>query len=189
MNILNLPTFSWAIVTGGGVLLSCVCAKWQSSRSLLLRDSTRTHRVLYTEWQRPLSAVHSIMRVKLAQAGEGGECAPLNILVRTVPSNCEVNVMLWSGFRLIYSIIKKKVLTRGFFFIYLWDERGYFFLRCMILMLEPALWIRIRLKSSWSEQVPDPVWSVYLWFAGSGSGSISLIRSGPDRDPGVKITL
>ncbi len=26
----------------------------------------------YTEWQRPISGVHSIMREKLAQAGEGG---------------------------------------------------------------------------------------------------------------------
>jgi hypothetical protein len=30
----------------------------------------------YTEWQWPLSGVDSIMRVKLAQAGEGGGCTP-----------------------------------------------------------------------------------------------------------------
>jgi hypothetical protein len=29
----------------------------------------------HTEWQRPLSVVHSIMMEKLAQAGEGGEGA------------------------------------------------------------------------------------------------------------------
>jgi hypothetical protein len=28
----------------------------------------------YTEWQRTLSGVHSIMMEKLAQAGEGGGC-------------------------------------------------------------------------------------------------------------------
>ncbi len=33
------------------------------------------HRV-QTEWQRPLSGVHSIMIEKWAQAGEGGECTP-----------------------------------------------------------------------------------------------------------------
>ncbi len=33
------------------------------------------HRV-YTEWQRPLSGVHSITMEKLAQAGEGGVCTP-----------------------------------------------------------------------------------------------------------------
>jgi hypothetical protein len=36
----------------------------------------RTHRV-HTEWQLPLSRVHSIMRVKLAQAGEGGGFTPV----------------------------------------------------------------------------------------------------------------
>jgi hypothetical protein len=30
----------------------------------------------YTEWQRLLSGAHSIMRVKLAQAGVGGGCTP-----------------------------------------------------------------------------------------------------------------
>ncbi len=30
----------------------------------------------YSEWQRPLSGVDSIMMVKLAQAGEGGGCTP-----------------------------------------------------------------------------------------------------------------
>ncbi len=49
MNILNLPTISWAVVSGGGILLSRICAEWQSSRGLLLRDNTRTpqstHRV------------------------------------------------------------------------------------------------------------------------------------------------
>jgi hypothetical protein len=30
----------------------------------------------YTEWQRPLSGVHSIMMEKLGQAGEGGGCTP-----------------------------------------------------------------------------------------------------------------
>jgi hypothetical protein len=29
----------------------------------------------YTEWQRPISGVHSIMMEKSAQAGEGGGCA------------------------------------------------------------------------------------------------------------------
>ena len=33
------------------------------------------HRV-HTEWQRPLSGVHSIMMEQLAQAGEDGECTP-----------------------------------------------------------------------------------------------------------------
>jgi hypothetical protein len=33
-------------------------------------------RTEYTELQRLLSGVHSIMRVKLAQAGEGGGCTP-----------------------------------------------------------------------------------------------------------------
>ncbi len=31
----------------------------------------------YTEWQLPLSDVHSIMMEKLAQAGEGGGCTPI----------------------------------------------------------------------------------------------------------------
>jgi hypothetical protein len=30
----------------------------------------------HTEWQRPLSGVHSIMMEKIAKAGEGGECTP-----------------------------------------------------------------------------------------------------------------
>jgi hypothetical protein len=30
----------------------------------------------YTEWQRPLPVVHSIMMEKLAQVGKGGECTP-----------------------------------------------------------------------------------------------------------------
>jgi hypothetical protein len=30
----------------------------------------------YTEWQRPLSGIHSIMMEKLDQTGEGGGCAP-----------------------------------------------------------------------------------------------------------------
>jgi hypothetical protein len=32
--------------------------------------------VTHTEWQRPLSGVHSIMMEKLGQAGEGGGCTP-----------------------------------------------------------------------------------------------------------------
>ncbi len=31
---------------------------------------------IHTEWQRPLSGVHSVMMVKSAQPGEGGECTP-----------------------------------------------------------------------------------------------------------------
>ncbi len=33
----------------------------------------------YTEWQRPLSGVHSIMTKKSAQAGEGGGCTPTTV--------------------------------------------------------------------------------------------------------------
>jgi hypothetical protein len=45
----------------------------------IFRDVSATlplyHRV-QTEWQRPLSGVHSIMNEKLAQAGKGGGCTP-----------------------------------------------------------------------------------------------------------------
>ncbi len=37
----------------------------------------------YTEWQRLLSGVHFIMRVKLAQAGEGGGARPPRLIIFT----------------------------------------------------------------------------------------------------------
>jgi hypothetical protein len=50
---------------------------WQS-RTYLLPGQSQTMRILvvgnrvHTEWQPPLSGIHSIMMGKLAQAGEGG---------------------------------------------------------------------------------------------------------------------
>jgi hypothetical protein len=38
----------------------------------------------YTEWPWPLSGVHSIMRVKSAQAGEGGRCTPTPFTISTI---------------------------------------------------------------------------------------------------------
>ncbi len=45
----------------------------------MVRDrivNTTVYSTEYTECQRPLSGVHSIMMEKLAQAGEGGGCTP-----------------------------------------------------------------------------------------------------------------
>ncbi len=51
------------------------------------------HRV-HTEWQRPLSGVHSIMMEKLAQAGEGGEgCTPTPLSLH-LPSRSKLQCML-----------------------------------------------------------------------------------------------
>jgi hypothetical protein len=47
-----------------------------------VRDS-RYHKV-YTEWQRPLSGVHSIMMEKLVQAGEGGDARPPPFIIFTI---------------------------------------------------------------------------------------------------------
>jgi hypothetical protein len=57
---------------------SCVVSHWwPRSGDRLLDFGTWTvfsaHRV-HTEWQRPLSGVHSIMMEKLSQPGEGGGC-------------------------------------------------------------------------------------------------------------------
>jgi hypothetical protein len=44
----------------------------------------------YTEWQRPLSGVHSIMMVKSAQPGEGGGCTPSPFTPSTITSKVVV---------------------------------------------------------------------------------------------------
>jgi hypothetical protein len=51
----------------------------------------------YTEWQRPLSGVHSIMMEKLAQAGEAGRCMP--ILLHSVSHHVQSCGVLssWEG--------------------------------------------------------------------------------------------
>jgi hypothetical protein len=53
-------------------------------RSTYISDISSCYSIVsiteYTEWQWPLSVVHSIMMVKSAQPGKGGECtsSPLN---------------------------------------------------------------------------------------------------------------
>ncbi len=49
-----------------------MCAICANPRSWLSGSQSTVH----TEWQWPLSGVHSIMLEKLAQAGEGGGCTP-----------------------------------------------------------------------------------------------------------------
>jgi hypothetical protein len=49
----------------------------------------------YIEWQWPLSGVHSIMRVKSAQAGEGSGCKPFHYIYHHVQS-CGVRSS-WEG--------------------------------------------------------------------------------------------
>ncbi len=44
----------------------------------------------YTEWQRPLAGVHSIMMEKSAQAGEGGVARPPPLTISTI--TCKVVV-------------------------------------------------------------------------------------------------
>jgi hypothetical protein len=44
----------------------------------------------YTELQRLLSGVHSVMRVKLALAGEGGGCSPTPFITFTITSKVAV---------------------------------------------------------------------------------------------------
>ncbi len=44
----------------------------------------------YTELQRLLSGVHSVMRVKLALAGEGGGCTPIPFITFTITSKVAV---------------------------------------------------------------------------------------------------
>jgi hypothetical protein len=48
-----------------------------------------SHRV-HTEWQLPLSGVHSILMEKLAQAGEGGGCMPMHPLLLYLPSHTKL---------------------------------------------------------------------------------------------------
>jgi hypothetical protein len=52
-----------------------VLSLWSRSQS-----TYNTH----TEWQRPLSDVHSILIEKLAQAGEGGGCTPAPLALFTI---------------------------------------------------------------------------------------------------------
>jgi hypothetical protein len=44
----------------------------------------------YTELQRLLSGVHSVMRVKLALAGKGGGCTPTPFITFTITSKVAV---------------------------------------------------------------------------------------------------
>jgi hypothetical protein len=63
-----------------------------SSSFFTLPHSYSGHRV-HTEWQRPLSSVHSIMIEKLAQAGEGGECTPTSLSLY-LPSRTKLHCTL-----------------------------------------------------------------------------------------------
>jgi hypothetical protein len=49
-----------------------------------VKNQEADHRV-HTEWQRPLSDVHSIIMEKLAQSGEGGGASPPPFNLFTIP--------------------------------------------------------------------------------------------------------
>jgi hypothetical protein len=53
------------------------------SRLNIGANSLYDHRV-HTEWQLPLSSVHSIMMEKLSQPGEGGGCSPPPFTISTI---------------------------------------------------------------------------------------------------------
>jgi hypothetical protein len=57
---------------GGGVMYLCMCESIHYSSRVVVRPHHRVH----TEWQRPLSGVHSIMMEKLSLAGERVGCTP-----------------------------------------------------------------------------------------------------------------
>ncbi len=52
----------------------------------------------YTEWQRPLSGVHSIMMETFAQVGEGGSCTPtlFHYIYHHVQLSCAL-LSSWEG--------------------------------------------------------------------------------------------
>jgi hypothetical protein len=56
--------------------------KWSGGVQYNVGDGLGTTE--YTEWQRPLSGIHSIMMEKLAQAGEFGGCRPLPFTLSTI---------------------------------------------------------------------------------------------------------
>jgi hypothetical protein len=75
----------------------------------------QAHRV-HTEWQWPLSGVHSIMTEKLAQAGEGGGgVVHAHPLSPNLPSRCSVRSS-YDG-RYTPSISSLPICTRGHVYV------------------------------------------------------------------------
>ncbi len=99
LNEINVHEFGFRkkrgeiLITQGRLLTHVVNIAWE----IIDRYSVNIPQSKYTEWQRQLSCVHSIMMEKLAQADEGGGCTP-------TPFHIPSRTKLWCTLHQIHSL-------------------------------------------------------------------------------------